>query len=179
MEQNLLHNSGLQEIAEAGGRGSSVSAGLCRGALPPEISWRGRWPVLTSLHPAEGPKSSSAVPTISLTAGYVAAVALPEPPVLRTSPAAGLVSVGPVSTPHRDAGAVVPMPVWLSMVRGTSRGSQFLQWEGCPEFPHHGEWENLCCTPPGSGGAFWGSEQPRCDDHLHPIAQVTTIKILC
>jgi len=39
------------------------------------------WPVLTSLHPAEGTKPSSAVPAVSLTAGYVAAAELPELPV--------------------------------------------------------------------------------------------------
>lgn len=35
MEQNLLHNSGLQETVEADGRGSSVSAGLRCGGSPP------------------------------------------------------------------------------------------------------------------------------------------------
>lgn len=152
--------------------------GCAVGALPREIGWQGRWPVLTSLHPAEGTKSSSAVPDISLTAGYVAAANLPEPLVPSASLAAGLVSVGLASTLHRDPGAVTT-PTWLSTVRGTSRGSQFLQWEGCPEFPRHEEWENLCCTPPGSRGAFWGNEQPWGDDHLHPLTQVTTVKILC
>lgn len=60
--------------------------------------------------------------------------------VLNVSLPAGLVSVGLVSTPCRDPGAVVPILMWLLMVRGTFSGSQFLQWEGCPEFPHHKEW---------------------------------------
>lgn len=63
---------------------------------------------------------------------------------------------GTVSTLHRGSGAVVHRPAWLLMAQGTSHISQFLQWEGCPEFPHHEEWENLFGTPPGSGGAFWG-----------------------
>lgn len=47
--------------------------------------------------------------------------------VLNVSLPAGLVSVGLVSTPCRDPGAVVPIPMWLLMVRGTFSGSQFLQ----------------------------------------------------
>lgn len=78
--------------------GAQCLLGYAAGAVPHEISWWGRWPVLTSLHPAEGTKSSSAVPAVSLTAGYVAAADLPELLVPSASPAAGLVSVGLVST---------------------------------------------------------------------------------
>lgn len=49
--------------------GSSVSVGQRCEALPAEISWRGQWPVLTCHHPAEGMKSSSAVPAVFLTSG--------------------------------------------------------------------------------------------------------------
>lgn len=128
-------------------RGGLVSSGLLCGGSPP-------WDQLTRLVACLDLSSSSWHNKILLScpchipcSRAQRSAELPELLVLNVSPTAGLVSVGLVSTLCRDPGAVVPMPTWLLMVRGTFCGSQFLQWEGCPEFPHYKEWANLCCIP--------------------------------
>lgn len=130
---------------EGGGLVSAVL--LCRGSPP--------WDQLTGLVACLNLPSSSWWNKILLSCPchnpYSRArrsAELPELLALNIALPAGLVAVGLVSALCRDPGAVVPIPTWLLMVRGTFCGSQFLQWEGCPEFLHHREWVNLCCIPP-------------------------------
>lgn len=128
-----------------------MSDGQHRGALPAEISWWVRWPVLTSPHPVEGMKSCSAVPAISLTAGNVFAA---EPSELL---GAGLVSTHKSWCPPHTGTPVLLCPCQCSswQLWVYPRAPKFLQWVGYPEFPHCKGKKNWCCTPPGSRGAFY------------------------
>lgn len=170
MEQNLLHNSGLREIVEADGRGSLP--GCTAVALSHGNSLC--WPPF--IQPKEWNPPQLSLAAISLTAGHVATTDLIEPPVLSNSPAAGLVvhgtGVHPMPVPWCCAHADVALNGARHMLQLSVFALRF------PEFPCHEEWENLCCKPLDSGEAFWRNEQPWCDDHLHPLTQVTAAKIL-
>jgi len=154
--------------------GSSVSVGQRCKALPAEISWRGQWPVLTSHHPAEGMKSSSAVPAVSLTSGNAFAAVTRADGCWAGVPPSGWASMHRAgATPCRDSGAAVPMLKWLLVIPGTFWGSCcvcccccccccffsfffLFSVSGLSWIPPSEKQENWCCTPLGSGGAFCG-----------------------
>lgn len=144
-----------------------MSAGQHRGALPAEISWWVRWPVLTSPHPAEGMKSCSAVPAISLTAGNVFTA---EPSELL---GAVLVSTHKSWYPPHTGTPVLlcPLQIQLLAALGIPQGSQIFAVSGLSWIPTLQREEKLVLHPSWLPRAFY--EGTNSDHHARPCGQAT------
>lgn len=169
--------------------GSSVSISQRCKALPTEISWRGQWPVLTSHHPAEGMKSSSAVPAVSLTSGNAFATV--------TRADACWAGVSPWGCCPRTelvplyAGTLVLLCLcqcgsWQFQAHsGAPMGFLFyfvfLSVSGLSWIPASEKQENWCCAPLGSGGAFCGEwvAVVWCSIPLHKLPRCSQNIMLC
>lgn len=179
MEQNLLHNSRLREIVGADGRGTLVSAGCPAGALPPvrsagEISGLS-WPPFIQLKEQNPPQLSLLYPLqqgTSLLWSYPGRQCWTLPWLLdwcpwdSVHPTQGLWCRCAQASMALDGARNIPYIPVFAMRR--------LSW-----VPPSWRVGKLVWYPSWLWRGFLGNKQPWHGDHLHSLAQVTLLKILC